>query len=99
MLNKIDDLSYSNIVDLVQGEEIVGADLINNLALELEELKQERAELANQLHCLDVRMGMILNGCQHVANHLKKRLPLIVIRQSYVIEFSDKNIEIKKNVI
>ena len=33
----IDDLSYSNIVSLIQGEEIKGADVLNNIALELEE--------------------------------------------------------------
>ena len=98
-MQKIDDLSYSNIVDLVQGEEIVGADIINTCALELQELKHKKAQLAHEIHCIDVRIGMLVNACYHVAKHLNKGLPLIVSRNSYIIEFSEKDIEIKKNVI
>lgn len=38
----IDDLSYSNIVGLIDGEEIKGADVLNSIALEMEENDKDR---------------------------------------------------------
>ena len=35
----IEDLSYSNLVKLIQGEEIKGADILNSIAHEIEETK------------------------------------------------------------
>lgn len=49
----IDDLSWSNIVKLIQQEEIKGADLLNTCANELEEVRKELSEhsmTANGLH-------------------------------------------------
>lgn len=48
----IDDLSWSNIVKLIQQEDIKGADLLNTCAIELEEVRKTIAELESEINRL-----------------------------------------------
>lgn len=50
-MSYIDDLSFSNIVNIVQGEEIKGADALNSIAHEMEENNIIIEKLENDLAC------------------------------------------------
>ena len=95
----IDDLSWSNIVKLIQGEEIKGADLLNTCAYELEEVRKKCTELEIELNRAKSREQTLLCASLQVAKYLKKELPLIVQRQSYIVVLSKENLSIERNVI
>lgn len=97
--NKIDDLSYSNLVSIIQGEDKIGADLINDFANELIEVRSEIATKKHELQCLESRERSLFDAALKVRKHLKKELPLIVQRQGYVVVFSSEELTIERNVI
>ena len=98
-MKKIDDLSFSGITDLIQGEEIKGADILVNIALEKEELEAEIEQVQNKLHQLKTRCNIVNNGANHVLKHLEKKAPLVVQRTSFIVVVTDKNISIERNVL
>jgi hypothetical protein len=95
----IDDLSYSNLVNLIQGEEIKGADLLNNIAIEMEEVRKTMKEAEAFLNRIKSREQTILRASKDVATLLKKELPLAVKRQDYIVVVSDINLTIERNII
>ena len=98
-MKKIDDLSFSGITDLIQGEEIKGADILVNIALEKEELEAEIEQVQNKLHQLKTRCNIVNNGANHVLKHLEKKAPLAVQRTGFIVVVTDKNISIERNVM
>ena len=98
-MKKIDDLSFSGITDLIQGEEIKGADILVNIALEKEELEAEIEQVQNKLHQLKTRRDIVNNGANHVLKHLEKKAPLAVQRTGFIVVVTDKNISIERNVM
>jgi len=74
-MEKIDDLSSSKIVNLIQHEEIKGADLLNACASELEQVRKELNEIQEKLDRLKSREQTLLCTSQDVAKHLKKNYP------------------------
>jgi len=95
----IDDLSYSNIVKIIQGEEVEGSGLLNLLSIELEDLRKNKEETESILRRLKSREETILRASQDVAKHIKKELPLSVIREKYIVILSKDNLLIQRNVI
>lgn len=95
----IDDLSWSGLVDFIQHEDAVGADVLNNLALELEELKEHEVEAELVLSRIRARKNSVISGAHHVAKHLQKPIPLAVLRQGYIVVLSEKDFTIERNVI
>lgn len=96
----IDDLSYSNIVNLVQGEDATGADLIATCADEFQFIDIEIAELEKQLRNKKFRRESLLNAFSAVAKHLQRPLPLFVSREDYIIVITAENqVIINENVI
>jgi hypothetical protein len=95
----IDDLSYSNIVSLIQDEEIKGADVLTSIAHEMEETKNIIAKLEKDLESAKNREGSLVAGSQRVMQHLKKEYPLAVLRNGYIVVVSKENISIERNVI
>lgn len=95
----IEDLSYSNIVKLVQNEEIKGADLLNTCAIEMEELKSELYKLENKITKVKNRHNTLFRASLDIAKHLEKKLPLIVQRDRYVVILSKEDMTIDRNVI
>lgn len=95
----IDDLSWTNIVKIIQKEEIKGADLLNTCANELEEVRKEIAELESKVSRVKSREQTLLRASYDVARYLKKELPLIVQRQGYIVVLSLENLSIERNVI
>lgn len=95
----LDDLSWSNIVKIIQHEDIKGADLLNAFAIELEEVRKEYFDLTVKVENLSQREHRLLIASQHVVKHLSKQLPLIVQRQGYIVVLSEDNLTIDRNVI
>ena len=95
----IDDLSYSNLVNLIQGEEIKAADILHTIALEMEENNKKIAELESQLNCAKSRKGSLISGSQRIMQHIKKEYPLVVQRQGYIVVVTKENISIERNVL
>lgn len=93
------DLSYSKVVDMIQGEEVKGADLLTKIAEEREELTKEIKELETKLDSLQTRRGILWSGAKKVMKHLKLEAPLVVQRQSFIVVVDDENMEIERNVI
>jgi hypothetical protein len=95
----IDDLSFSNIVNLIQHEEKKGADVLNSIANEMEENDKIIKKLENDLYCAKNRKVTLFEGAKKVMTHLKKEYPLAVQRKGYVIVVTEKNISIERNIL
>lgn len=94
-----DDLSYSKIVDMIQGEEIKGADLLAIIAEERDELTKQIKELEAKLDSLQTQRGILWSGVKMVMKHLKLKAPLVVKRQDFIVMIDDENMNIERNVI
>lgn len=95
----IDDLSYSNLVKLIQGNEIKAADFLNMIALEMEENNKEISELQSKIAAAKNRRWSLMSGAQNVMKHIKREYPLSIKRQDYIVVLSKDNISIERNVI
>ncbi len=95
----IEDLSYSNIVNSIQGEDIKGADMLDAIAHEMENNKKLIAEIEHNLMVWKHRQISLLEGSKRILKHLGKDYPLTVKRQSYVVYVSPEDIVIDRNVI
>lgn len=95
----IDDLSYSNIVNIIQGEEIKGADTLNCIAIEMEENNKIIEKLESDLARAKGRKDTLISGSQRVLQHLKKEYPLAVQRNNYIVVVTERNISIERNVL
>lgn len=95
----IDDLSFSNLVNLIQGEEIKAADILHRIALEMEDNNKVIEELESQLSRAKGRKDTLISGTQRVMQHIKKEYPLAVKRQDYIVVVTKENISIERNVL
>ena len=95
----IDDLSFSNLVDLIQGEEKKGADILNNIAHEMEENNEIIKKLENDLVSAKSRKSSLIFASQSVMELLKKEYPLAVQRNGYIVVVTKDNISIERNVL
>jgi hypothetical protein len=98
-MNIIDDLSYSNLVNIIQGEDIKAADVLHSCANELEEIRSQIIETETNLIKLKSRENSLIQASQNVMKHIKKEPPLIVQRSGYVVVVYDNNVLIERNVI
>jgi hypothetical protein len=95
----IDDLSYSNLVNLIQGEDTKGADILNIIAHEMKETDEKIKKLEKELQMAKCRKENLVLGSHKIVQHLKKDYPLNVQRNGYVIIITRDNITINNNVI
>ncbi len=95
----IDDLSFSNLVNLIQGEEIKAADILHTIALEMEENNKTIAELESKLNCAKSRKESLIAGTQRVMQHINREYPLAVKRKDYIVVVTKENISIERNVL
>ena len=98
-MKHIDDLSFSNLVNIIQGDEIKAGDVLNNIAHEMEENNKIIEKLEKDLLSAKQRKSILINGSQLVLQHLKKEAPLAVQRNGYIVVVTKENISIERNVI
>jgi len=95
----IDDLSYSSIVSLIQGEADKASVILNICANELEEVRKGIEETQRTLNRAKSRENTLLRASQDIVKHIKKELPLAVMREDYLVVVSKDNLSIERNVI
>jgi len=95
----IDDLSYSNIVNFIQCDEIKAGNFLNICANELEEVRKKIEETQSILNRTKSRENTLLRASQDIVKHIKRELPIFVKKQDYIVVVSDDNLLIKRNVI
>ena len=95
----IDDLSFSGLVDLIDGNETEGARVLNSIAHEMEETKRIIEKLEKDLEKTKNREGSLIAGTQRVMQHLKKEYPLVVQKTGYIVVVTKENISIERNVL
>ena len=95
----IDDLSFSGLVSLIDGQENIGADVLNSIAHEMEENNKIIEKLESDLARAKIRKDTLIEGSKRVLHHLKKEYPLAVQRQGYIVVVTENNISIERNVL
>ena len=95
----IDDLSYSNLVKIIQNDESIGSDVISECASELQYLNEKIQLTKIELNNLENRKNSLINATHSIVKHLKKELPLYVKRDTFIILVSKDTVEIKSNMI
>jgi hypothetical protein len=95
----IDDLSYSNLVSLIQGEELKAADILHTIALEVEDNDKVIADLESKLNCAKNRKESLIAGSHRVMQHIQREYPLAVKRQDYIVVVTKECISIERNVL
>lgn len=93
------DLSWSGIVDQIQHEKIKGADLINTIALQKEDVDKQISDAEIKLQQLNTVRLKLMQGALMVAKHLEIKAPLVVQRKDYIINVSSEDLTIDRNVI
>jgi hypothetical protein len=96
---KIDDLSYTNLVNIIQGEDIKAGDVINDCAIELEDIRNKIIETELNLNKLKSRENSLIDAAQKILKHINKEHPLSVKRQDYIVIVTDNDLIIDRNVI
>lgn len=98
-MSKIEDLSYSNLVSIIQNDEKTAGVCLNDLALEIEELNESIQDAEIKLETMKSRRKSIVEASHNIAKHLGKLLPLAVQRTNYIIVVSNASISVERNVI
>lgn len=98
-MKQIDDLSFSNLVNLIQGDESKAAEILHTIALAMEDTNKIIEELESQLSKAKARKGTLISGSQRIMEHIKKEYPLAVALDNYLVVVTKDNISIERNVI
>lgn len=95
----IDDLSFSGLTNLIQGDTTKAADVLVEIAEEKEQLINEIEKTQNKLRQLKTRCDIIDNGANFVVRHLDKEFPLVVTKKDFIVVITGGDITIEKNII
>lgn len=95
----IDDLSYSGLVNVIQNDTDTGLSVITACAKELELVRYVINALERKLQSLKGRESSLVKSSHTVADHIKLSLPLIIIRNDYVVKVTGYDLMIDRNVI
>lgn len=95
----IDDLSFSGLTNLIQGDTTKAADVLVEIAEEKEQLINEIEKTQNKLHQLKTRCDIIDNGANFVIRHLDKEFPLVVTKKDFIVVITGGDITIERNII
>jgi hypothetical protein len=96
---KLEDLSCSNLVNILQGDERKASELLNDFAREYEDLESNIRIRTKQLKDLENRKKGLHEASKNVAIHINRDLPILVTIKKTVIILTEKTIEIVTNVI
>ena len=95
----IEDLSWSKIVDLIQHENIKGADMLVEIATEKEQIDNDLLDAEIKLQQIKTRQLQLKKGALLVLKHLKREVPLAVKRKDFIVVVSDADVTIERNVL
>lgn len=97
--NILSDLSFSKIVDIVQGDKKVASNLLFQLSSSLIDINLEIENAEKQLSRLNNIKNGILSVPEKISSHLKIQLPFTVVRDKMLIKVSKDNLEVDINII
>jgi superfamily I DNA and/or RNA helicase len=95
----IEDLSYQNIVNIIQSSVVKAADVLNSIAHENEENDAVIKKLQYDLDACKMRKELLIQGANRVLKHMNKTAPLAVIRNGYIVVVTDRGCSIERNVL
>jgi len=95
----IDDLSWSGIVNQIQHENVVGADMLVEIAIEKEAIDKDLLDVEIKLQQIKTRQLQLKRGSLLILRHLEKQPPLVVKRKDFIVIVSDEDIIIERNVL
>lgn len=98
-MRNIQDLSYSNIVNLVQKDENKGANLLVDFAVEVERIEITVKEQEEALKQLKLRKHQLITGQSYVIKHLNKEKPLRVIKKNLIVCIQGNESIIERNIL
>lgn len=98
-MEKIDDLSYSNLVEIIQNDEKIGGEVLHYLANGLLETRREIAEIEKRLISLRNRQDSLLSASRKVVRHLDRDSPLYVKCEDCIIVVTANDLVIENNCI
>jgi superfamily I DNA and/or RNA helicase len=95
----IEDLSYQNIVNIIQSSVVKAADVLNSIARENEKNDAVIKKLQHDLDACKMRKEELIQGANRVLKHMDKTAPLAVIRNGYIVVVTDLGCSIERNVL
>lgn len=98
-METIEDLSYSNIVTLIQHDQKKAGKVLKDIALQMEANAKEIEHLERSFIAAKGKRLSLIDASKHVLKHIKKDSPLAVECGGYIVVVSDKTISIERNVI
>ena len=93
------DLSYSNLVNTIQSDEKVGGDLIHSFAIERGRIFKEIEEKEAELTMLKLRHEALHDASIKIAQHLKRGIPLGILRDEKLCILRRADFVIESNLI
>jgi hypothetical protein len=93
------NLTYESLKQNIQDNPQSVPYILRNIALDLEDVRADIAELNNKLGVLHVKEMALKNASKYVASILNRQLPMAAVLDGYIVVVSDTNITIERNVI
>lgn len=97
--DRIQDLSFSNLVNIVQKDEEKAKYCLIKFADEMEFVKYKIQDLEKQLTYLKGRKESLIESAHQVCNMIEKPIPLAVISDGCIVVVSEISISIESNVL
>lgn len=98
-ISEVDDLSYSNIVGIIQGDKEVAGNMLTKIAERKELMDNNIKNTKIKLQQLTTEMLGLKKGALLVLKHIKKETPLAVKRKDFIVVVTDEDISIERNVL
>ena len=95
----IEDLSFSGLSNLIQGDTKIGKDAMIELSKRYISMKDEILAAEKKLQNLKNEHATLYGGVGRIMEHLKISFPLAIIIDKGLIVISEKTISVETNVL
>ncbi len=92
------DLSYSGIVDKIQGDKYVAKQMLINIACDLEIAKSKKSLIEDALKKTNDTIDYLQIGVERILNHINIEKTTIITKDS-VITITSDNVNIERNLL
>jgi plasmid maintenance system antidote protein VapI len=93
------DLSFSSIVDIIQGDEAIASEMIYEIAKRKATAKRVILEMEKQLSQLKAEENILQNAIRIISKHIQRPLPLYVNSIDGLVIASETDCIIDENII
>lgn len=95
----LSDLSYSAIVDKIDGNKDVGKELLVELLDVYFKRLNKVDELESKLRPIMTDISLIKSSVKYILDHLKLETPLNIVLDDKIIKITDNEILVETNII